>query len=175
MNRMKLLLYIWLRGITDPGTFSFRWIKPFWYFCLQKRYKASLALYRFCCQKYQKGFKYRKLEVPTSEREGKRSNPHNTGHLLMLHHKGTASQDPRTKNAVTFSIFMFRIIRSWCLSHFHVLCGIARRVFNSRPFLGPGGHFGKVIILSDLCGRPGRRFLGEMTTPRRLENPYCSS
>ena len=64
-----------LPSLSDVGTFSFRWIKPFWYFCLKKRYKASLALYRFCKQKYQKWIIHRKLRVPTSEREGKLSNP----------------------------------------------------------------------------------------------------
>ena len=65
--------------ITYIGTVSFRWINPFWYFCLQTRYKARLALYRVCKQKYQKGFIYQKLRVDlrlrTSEREGKLSNP----------------------------------------------------------------------------------------------------
>ena len=52
--------------ITDVGTFSFRWILPFWYFCLQTQYKARLALYCVFKQKYQKGFIHRKLRVWTS-------------------------------------------------------------------------------------------------------------
>jgi hypothetical protein len=61
--------------ITDVGTFSFRRILPFWYFCLKTGYKARLALYPVCNQKYQKWIIHRKLKVPTSEREGKLSNP----------------------------------------------------------------------------------------------------
>jgi hypothetical protein len=44
--------------ITDIGTFSFRWILPFWYFCFLLEDKVSLA-----------------LSSKTSEREGKLSNP----------------------------------------------------------------------------------------------------
>jgi len=61
--------------ITDIGTVSFRWILPFWYFCFISAYKASLALYAERKQKYQNGNIHRKLTVPTSEREGKLSNP----------------------------------------------------------------------------------------------------
>jgi hypothetical protein len=66
--------YDWQK-IMDVGTFSFRWIKTFLYFCVKKGYKASRAVYPVCKQKYQKGFIHRKLKVPTSEREGKPSNP----------------------------------------------------------------------------------------------------
>ena len=61
--------------ITDVGTLSFRWILPFWYFCLKTQYKARLALCCVCNQKYQKRIIHRKLRVPTSEREGKPTNP----------------------------------------------------------------------------------------------------
>ena len=54
--------------ITKVITIIFRWIKPFWYFCCQKQCKASLALYRFWKQKYQKGFIHWKIRVRTSER-----------------------------------------------------------------------------------------------------------
>ena len=46
-----------------------------WYFCFLLAYKASLALYAKRKQKYQNGNIHRKLKVPTSEREGKLSNP----------------------------------------------------------------------------------------------------
>ena len=61
----------------DVGTVSFRWILPFWYFCflLAHTCKARLALYAKRKQKYQNGNIHRKLRVPTSEREGKLSNP----------------------------------------------------------------------------------------------------
>jgi hypothetical protein len=61
--------------ITNVGTFSFRWILPFWYFCFLLDDKASLALSSKRKQKYQNGNIHRKLKVPTSEREGKLSNP----------------------------------------------------------------------------------------------------
>jgi hypothetical protein len=44
-------------------------------FCFLLAYKASLALYAKRKQKYQNGNIHRKLKVPTSEREGKLSNP----------------------------------------------------------------------------------------------------
>ena len=52
--------------ITDVGTFSFRWILPFWYFCFLFVNKASLALFTNRKQKYQNGNIHRKLRVPTS-------------------------------------------------------------------------------------------------------------
>jgi hypothetical protein len=55
-----------LPSLSDVQSFSFRWIIHFWYFCLQKLYKASLALCRFFMQKYQKGFIHRKLRLRTS-------------------------------------------------------------------------------------------------------------
>ena len=61
--------------ITDVGTLSFRWILPFWYFWIIFKYTASLYLYVKRKQKYQNGKFHRKLRVPTSEREGKLSNP----------------------------------------------------------------------------------------------------
>ena len=61
--------------ITDVGTLSFRWILPFWYFWIIFTYTASLDLYVKRKQKYQNGKFHRKLRVPTSEREGKLSNP----------------------------------------------------------------------------------------------------
>ena len=61
--------------ITDVKTLSFRWILPFWYFWIIFKYKASLDLYVKRKQKYQNGKFHRKLRVPTSEREGKLSNP----------------------------------------------------------------------------------------------------
>jgi len=61
--------------ITDVEIISFRWILPFWYFCFIFGYTASLNLYAKRKQKYQNGNIYRKLRVPTSEREGKLSNP----------------------------------------------------------------------------------------------------
>ena len=61
--------------ITDVGTFSFRWILPFWYFCFIFEDTASPYLYVKRKQKYQNGNIHRKLRVPTSEREGKLSNP----------------------------------------------------------------------------------------------------
>ena len=48
---------------------------PFSYFCFLLQYKARLALYCKRKQKYQNGNIHRKLKVPTSEREGKLSNP----------------------------------------------------------------------------------------------------
>jgi hypothetical protein len=48
---------------------------PFWYLCFLLQSKASLALYWKRKQKYQNGNIHRKLKVPTSEREGKLSNP----------------------------------------------------------------------------------------------------
>ena len=59
----------------DVGTLSFRWIFPFWYFCFLLEDKARLALSSKRKQKYQNGNIHRKLRVPTSEREGKLSNP----------------------------------------------------------------------------------------------------
>ena len=64
------VLYSWPRKIMDVGTFSFRWILPFWYFCFLLGDKASLALSPKRKQKYQNGNTHRKLKVPTSEREG---------------------------------------------------------------------------------------------------------
>ena len=61
--------------ITDVGTFSFRWILPFWYFCFLLEDIASLDLSSKRKQKYQNGNIHRKIKVPTSEREGKLSNP----------------------------------------------------------------------------------------------------
>ena len=55
-----------LPSLSDVRTLSFRWIKPFWYFCLQTKYKTRLALYCVFKQKYQKGFIHRKLRVRTS-------------------------------------------------------------------------------------------------------------
>ena len=60
---------------TDVRTLIFRWILPFWYFCFIFGYTASLDLYAKRKQKYQNGNIYRKLRVPTSERECKLSNP----------------------------------------------------------------------------------------------------
>ena len=45
---------------SDVGALSFRCIIHFWYFCFQKGYKASLALYPFWKQKYQKWIIHRK-------------------------------------------------------------------------------------------------------------------
>ena len=64
-----------LPSLSDVRILSFRWIKLFWYFCLQTQYKARLALSDLRKQKYQNGSIHRKLRVPTSEREGKLSNP----------------------------------------------------------------------------------------------------
>jgi hypothetical protein len=61
--------------ITDIGTLSFRWILPFWYFCYIFAYKANLDLYAKIKQKYQNGNIQWEPRVPTSEREGKLSNP----------------------------------------------------------------------------------------------------
>ena len=75
---------------------------------MQKRYKASLALYRFCKQKYQKGFIHRKLTVPTSEREGKLSNPRGRAARAM-HGENlrkfteTRAHSPRARHAVISS------------------------------------------------------------------------
>jgi hypothetical protein len=46
-----------------------------WYSCLRDWNKASLTLLQSRKQKYQNGSIHRKLRVPTSEREGKLSNP----------------------------------------------------------------------------------------------------
>ena len=64
-----------LPSLSDVGTVSFRWILPFWYFCCLLADKARLALSATRKQKYQNGNIHRKLKVPTSEREGKLSNP----------------------------------------------------------------------------------------------------
>ena len=69
------VLYTWLLKITDVRILSFRWILPFWYFCFIVEFTASLDLYVKRKQKYQNGNIHRKLRVPTSEREGKLSNP----------------------------------------------------------------------------------------------------
>jgi hypothetical protein len=62
--------------ITSTETVSFRWILPFWYLWLLLAHKASLVLWAKRKQKYQNGNIRRKLTaVPTSEREGKLSNP----------------------------------------------------------------------------------------------------
>ena len=60
---------------TDIETLSFRWILPFWYFCFLLGNVEGLALFPKRKQKYQNGNIHRKLRVPTSEREGKLSNP----------------------------------------------------------------------------------------------------
>ena len=52
--------------LSDVGTLSFRWILPFWYFCLRKCDKASLALSHLRKRNYQNGSIHRKLRVPTS-------------------------------------------------------------------------------------------------------------
>ena len=48
---------------------------PFDFFCLIWVNKARLALFPQIKQKYQKWIIHRKLTVPTSERQGKLSNP----------------------------------------------------------------------------------------------------
>jgi hypothetical protein len=41
---LQLYCILGYEKIMDVQSLSFRWIKPFWYFCLKTRYKASLAL-----------------------------------------------------------------------------------------------------------------------------------
>ena len=98
------LLYLWAAGITDVETLSFRWTIHFWYFCLIWAYVASLALYAQIKQEYQKWIIHRKLRVPTSEREGKLSNPrgraaHATHGENLQKFTETRARPPRARNA----------------------------------------------------------------------------
>jgi hypothetical protein len=72
---LQLYCTLGCQNFTDVGTFSFRWILPFWYFCFLFEDKARIALSSKRKQKYQNGNIHRKLKIPTSEREGKLSNP----------------------------------------------------------------------------------------------------
>jgi hypothetical protein len=70
------------------GSAKFRWILPFWVVCFLLGDKASLALPPKRKQKYKNGNIYQKLRVPTSEREGKLSNPQGR--------TGTPGRHPKT-------------------------------------------------------------------------------
>jgi hypothetical protein len=75
------------------------------YFCLIWAYKARLALYAQIKQKYQNGNIHQKLTVPTSEREGKLSNPRARAARAMLGENlrkftETRPAAPRVRHAV---------------------------------------------------------------------------
>ena len=74
-QRPQLYCILGYKKITEVVTVSFRWIIHFWYVCLILGDKARLSLSSKRKQKYQNGNIHRKPKVPTSEREGKLSNP----------------------------------------------------------------------------------------------------